>query len=352
MQPNLLVCLFIGYAIHQVVQHLTVQHNGSWSHIWLCSALVVVIATQVGYNWHTNDRSESSVVQDYAQAILNSMPFGAVMLVSGDTYHTVAYLQHCEHQRPDVHFIDVNKATYTWYQVTQAKFHPGISFPTQIFNTLKFLDANSEKIQIWCGGDTEGTQLANHLQHYTKLPHGACSRLLSNKEAQGLDFAAWINTSLLPEIPLLDNAKYNDGTWEQNVLESNIEGHRRQHTFLLTNVMAMAGSDNYASANKTVALGWLEQVIAGTESVLQQLLEKAPWKWKQEGSLKMDLGIVYLEMAKVLQHGQKKKSDQMLASSKEKMKTYLEWATVHSSFVQESKALSADLQNVKAFLAH
>lgn len=67
-------------------------------------------------HYHRNDRSRYYIAYDYAMNVLSGVrENGIVLTPDWQLYSPILYLQHIEHVRPDVVFIDVNLLRRVWY---------------------------------------------------------------------------------------------------------------------------------------------------------------------------------------------------------------------------------------------
>src|SRR2546430_2835173 len=99
-------------------------------------ALVVVHLPEVR-------RHGNTLVRDYGEAVLRSVPADGVLLVSGDDLiGSVRYLQHVEGVRPDVSVLPTGVVPLPWVRKVAARRMPDLVLPPEPFTFRQFVDAN------------------------------------------------------------------------------------------------------------------------------------------------------------------------------------------------------------------
>jgi hypothetical protein len=85
----------------------------------------------------------NTLVRDYGEAVLRSVPPGGVLLVSGDDLiGSVRYLQQAEGLRPDVHVLATGIVPLPWFRQVAARHMPDLVLPPEPFTFRQFIDAN------------------------------------------------------------------------------------------------------------------------------------------------------------------------------------------------------------------
>ena len=100
--------------------------------------LALVLAHGAEMRAHAN-----TLVRDYGEAVLRSVPSGGVLLVSSDdTIGSVRYLQAVEGLRPDVRVLPIGVVPLPWFRKVAARHMPDLVLPPGAFTFRQFLDAN------------------------------------------------------------------------------------------------------------------------------------------------------------------------------------------------------------------
>jgi hypothetical protein len=99
----------------------------------LVTVAAVVIASVLASVWRygpINDRRGDLVSRNYADEILRSIENGGLLLLRDWSLSSpLMYVQHAEHQRPDVVALDLNLMERHWYVSTQLQRHPAVFTP-------------------------------------------------------------------------------------------------------------------------------------------------------------------------------------------------------------------------------
>ena len=102
----------------------------------LPAALVAVNLAEV--RAHAN-----TLVRDYGEAVLQSVPPRGVLLLSSDeVIGSVRYLQQVEGVRPDVHVLPIGIVALPWFRPVAAHHMPDLVLPPAPFTFRQFLDLN------------------------------------------------------------------------------------------------------------------------------------------------------------------------------------------------------------------
>ena len=110
---------------------------GAWPLALVVPAALVVVHLPA-MRMHGN-----TLVRDYGEAVLRSVPAGGVLLVSGDDLiGSVRYLQQVEGLRPDVRVLPTGLVPLPWFPKLAATTMPDLVVPRGSFTFRQFLDVN------------------------------------------------------------------------------------------------------------------------------------------------------------------------------------------------------------------
>jgi hypothetical protein len=127
-QPNVIVFLWIGLGFKTILDGIG---RAAPRIVGVSSSLAVVglVAVQLARWYDVSDQSEAFFIRDYASALLDPLPHGAVLFVNFDLQWTsLRYLQRCESRRQDVTILNYSMMTYHWFKTKQTQY-PHLVFP-------------------------------------------------------------------------------------------------------------------------------------------------------------------------------------------------------------------------------
>jgi hypothetical protein len=246
MQPNLIVFAYFGIGIVSLATVVSASFP-SFIKSNISSIVTVVVASlQFGSWFHNMDQSENWYLQNYANALLNTIPKNSLFLTNYDQQWTASrYLQICEKKRPDVETLNLSMMTFQWFHVQRPLYAPKMSFVFngkekfylarmnskqykrgEAFSFKEFLDANIDRYPggIYLGGKVGFNEEGSLKQHYEEVPYGMLVRFrkldrtppLTAKQAFVMNANVWkVINKALPSMPNL--TKYTEETWESTV---------------------------------------------------------------------------------------------------------------------------------------
>jgi hypothetical protein len=213
MQPNLIVCFFIGLGSHK----FTSRHFGNDHRVemFMSRALLIGFLLITSSNSYSSDHFDAMkapsggwIMHDYAKSIMNSLPADSMLLSFSDlNWNTVRYLQTCEGTRNDISHISIQLLPFPWFQRQISNgLYPNIKFPSILpdastnradegYKKLisRFLNANIQNHDALPGGlyiemqaidsDDWGTYLKDE---FVLLPWGLVFRVLPKNDAKDL----------------------------------------------------------------------------------------------------------------------------------------------------------------------
>jgi hypothetical protein len=170
-------------------------------------ALVVTHAAEM--RAHAN-----TLVRDYGEAVLRSVPSGGVLLVSSDdTIGSVRYLQAVEGLRPDVRVLPVGVVPLPWFRKVAARQLPELVLPPGAFTFRQFLDANlAGRPVVVCN---RAPWLRTLEEAYALWPLGLVEQV--SPRGQEPDFAAWTrdNEASFARFDPARAEPYPSSSWER-----------------------------------------------------------------------------------------------------------------------------------------
>ena len=103
--------IFLMWLISECLRHLRVFAR---------PAAVLLAACVIFINWSHNNRSEDYLAQNYAEAVLSSLPPDAVLLSTSDFEFPIQYAHYALNIRPDIQMIEDAKQ---WQEMAGRKFY-------------------------------------------------------------------------------------------------------------------------------------------------------------------------------------------------------------------------------------
>ncbi|XP_055361639.1 transmembrane protein 260 isoform X2 [Betta splendens] len=189
LQSDAAVCVLAGLGLSWM--HTELERRLGYGGLWKTTGWVLTVVL-LAHMLHTNhrecDQSGNGVVERFGRELLASVPKGSVVLTRGDLPgNSLRYLYYCQDVRPDVHLVDQEMMTYTWYVAKLAKHHPGVHFPGRwwdpvhpegedTFSLEQFLFHNAEKDVVACIGLPDGDLSWKH--SFSRWPLGVCDYLV------------------------------------------------------------------------------------------------------------------------------------------------------------------------------
>ncbi|KAM9432161.1 protein O-mannosyl-transferase TMEM260-like isoform 1-T2 [Salvelinus alpinus] len=193
LQSDAVVCVMAGLGLSWTHTGLErrLGHGGLWrAGGWLFT--VGVLAHMVHSNHRECDQSINSVVERFGRELLASVPPGSIILTRGDLPgNSLRYLHYCQGVRPDVHLVDQEMMTYSWYVAKLGQHHPGVHFPglwwdpvhteeKDTFSLEQFLSHNTQGAVLACIGLPNGDP--SWERSFSRWPLGVCDHLVPAQE--------------------------------------------------------------------------------------------------------------------------------------------------------------------------
>ena len=160
----------------------------------------LLVTLQIFTHYHSQDQKGNLVSQNFARAILGSLPENSILIYNGD-YVTmpVMYVRYTEGFRPDIKIIDLNRVSYPWYQRILSSNFPEVILPKSGvyeqagYNIKELLDANISRFPIFvCNGFFNNGD-TGYAKYYKFYADGLVDRVLPMSEA--IDLKNWITTA-------------------------------------------------------------------------------------------------------------------------------------------------------------
>ncbi|XP_014040853.1 transmembrane protein 260 [Salmo salar] len=193
LQSDAVVCVLAGLGLSWTHTGLErrLGHGGLWrAGGWLFT--VGVLARMVLSNHRECDQSINSVVERFGRELLASVPPDSIILTRGDLPgNSLRYLHYCQGVRPDVHLVDQEMMTYSWYVAKLGQHHPGVHFPglwwdpvhtekKDTFSLEQFLSHNTQGAVLACIGLPNGDP--SWERSFSRWPLGVCDHLVPAQE--------------------------------------------------------------------------------------------------------------------------------------------------------------------------
>uniref|UniRef100_A0A4W5KEJ9 Transmembrane protein 260 n=1 Tax=Hucho hucho TaxID=62062 RepID=A0A4W5KEJ9_9TELE len=193
LQSDAVVCVLAGLGLSWTHTGLErrLGHGGLWrAGGWLFT--VGVLAHMVHSNHRECDQSINSVVERFGRELLASVPPDSIILTRGDLPgNSLRYLHYCQGVRPDVHLVDQEMMTYSWYVAKLGQHHPGVHFPglwldpvhteeKDTFSLEQFLSHNTKGAVLACIGLPNGDP--SWERSFSRWPLGVCDHLVPAQE--------------------------------------------------------------------------------------------------------------------------------------------------------------------------
>ena len=145
--------------------------------------LGLVVAHGAEVRAHAN-----TVVRDYGEALLRSVPEDGILLVSSDdAIGSVRYVQSVEGVRPDVRVLPTGVVTAPWFRTVAARTMPDVVLPPGAFTFKAFLDANLGRRPVVVCNRTPWLRTLEAA--YALWPLGLVEQVLPREREP--EFAAW-----------------------------------------------------------------------------------------------------------------------------------------------------------------
>jgi dolichyl-phosphate-mannose-protein mannosyltransferase len=158
---------------------------GAWLRWPVAAALPLALVVVHGAEMRAH---ANTLVRDYGEAVLRSVPAGGVLLVSSDdTIGSVRYLQEIEGVRRDVRVLPIGIVTLPWFRAVAARHMPDLVLPPGAFTFRQFLDANLDRQPVVVCN--RAPWLRTLEEAYALWPLGLVEQVLPRARQPG--FAAW-----------------------------------------------------------------------------------------------------------------------------------------------------------------
>lgn len=212
MQPNVITFIWVGIGFNGLlsgIATIAVRFNASIKSIHSLSLVLSILsialaialsAWQYRKNHWMSDQHENFHFQEYAKAILDPLPNGAVLFINYDMQWTaVRYMQKCLGFRADVIAINLSMMSFAWFG-KKHHLYPNISFPGTHYSRVKtsegqrpftmynFLEANPHHNVFLTGKLSFVESLID--SQYAIIPYGLTTQFVRNDSKNKLSSAA------------------------------------------------------------------------------------------------------------------------------------------------------------------
>ncbi|XP_041703625.2 transmembrane protein 260 [Coregonus clupeaformis] len=193
LQSDAVVCVLAGLGLSWTHTGLErrLGHGGLWqAGGWLFT--VGLLAHMVHSNHRECDQSINSVVERFGRELLASVPPDSIILTRGDLPgNSLRYLHYCQGVRPDVHLVDQEMMTYSWYVAKLGQHHPRVNFPGRWWDPVHTEEKDSFSLEQFLSHNTQGAVLAciglpdgdpSWERSFSRWPLGVCDYLVPAQE--------------------------------------------------------------------------------------------------------------------------------------------------------------------------
>ena len=158
----------------------------------------------------------NTLVRDYGDAVLRSVPARGVLLVSGDDLiGSTRYLQQAEGVRPDVYVIPTGVLPLPWFRKVAARHMPDLVLPDGAFTFRQFLDANLERRPVVICNRMPW--LATLEEAYALWPRGLVEEVLPKGREPELVEWAQLNEASFARFDPARTEPYRASSWERGL---------------------------------------------------------------------------------------------------------------------------------------
>ncbi len=183
-QGLVVVAALLGLGLAEAARALGAR-AGPWLRWPVAVALPLALVLVHGAEMRAH---ANTLVRDYGEAVLTSVPAGGVLLVSSDdTIGSVRYLQEIEGLRRDVRVLPIGIVTLPWFRAVAARHMPELVLPPGAFTFRQFLDANLARHPVVVCN--RAPWLRTLEEAYALWPLGLVEQVLPR--AQEPEFASW-----------------------------------------------------------------------------------------------------------------------------------------------------------------
>ena len=217
-QAVLVLAAFMGLGLAQATELLPRGKRLAAAFLAIAVPLGLAVA-----NFREMDQRGHTFFRDYGQALLDSLPRNAVLLLTSDeAIGSVRYLQQIDGYRRDVSVLPTGQLASPWFRALAARHFPNLTLPSPgtdgRFTCLEFLDRNLPSTRIFIVNKIPW--LATLEEAYSPIPVGLADEVLPKKTLP--PFETWVDEGLA-SFARFDPAtarSRHDGPWERYVEET------------------------------------------------------------------------------------------------------------------------------------
>jgi hypothetical protein len=242
-QGLVVVAALLGLGLAELGRGLGAR-RGPWLRWPVAVALPLTLILVHGAEMRTH---ANTLVRDFGEAVLASVPPRGVLLVSSDdTIGSVRYLQQVEGQRRDVHVLPIGVLALPWFRAVAARNMPDLVLPPGAFTFRQFLDANLPRRPIVVCNRTPWLRTLE--EAYALAPLGLVEQVLPR--GQDPEFEPWIrdNDASFARFDPARAEPFPPSSWEHALAELYWKQYER---YGLAVVRAVARRHDDAAAQET-----------------------------------------------------------------------------------------------------
>lgn len=188
-------------------------------------ALTVTAALAIS-GFHANDLHGHTFFRDYGAAVLESLPEGAILLVTSDeAIGSVRYVGLVEGLRPDVRVIPTGQLTSQWLRPFAERHLPGVVLPAGGFTARQFIDANIGASPIFLLNKIPWLETLE--EAYRPWPVGLADQVLPRPVEP--DPGAWVRDAgaSFRRFDTAPAGRFTEGSWEAYLADNYWKQYRR-----------------------------------------------------------------------------------------------------------------------------
>ncbi len=187
---------------------------------WLVVALLC--GGSLAFHYRDVDQSHNTVVRDYGENLLSSLPEGALFFSRSDlATNALCYQLYVLGKRPDVVMLDQEKLTYPWYASAMRERFPGFEIPGERYDgssvkNLDLIEANRARFPIFFFDFKE----QSYTRAYADELHGLARRIVPKGQESPPEELYRRNASLLEGFQTGSfSEEWSEKTFEREAME-------------------------------------------------------------------------------------------------------------------------------------
>ena len=158
----------------------------------------------------------NTLVRDYGEAVLRSVPERGLLILAGDELiGSVRYLQQVDGLRPDVRVLPTGLLTLPWFPRVVAATMPDVVLPSGAFTFRQFLDANLPRRPVVICNRVPWLHTLE--EAYALWPHGVVEEVLPRGREPELGPWMQVNEVSFARFDPARTESFPPGSWEREL---------------------------------------------------------------------------------------------------------------------------------------